>query len=186
MSGELSDSDLDSLFTEALGSVFAQGGTVAGCALKPGPVLILPPDLTRIHSRAGFLTGIACRELARCGRRDLYLGAIMPALGTHRPLTPPEIAYMFPGCPPDKFIPHLWRKDTVELGRIEAEWVESAFGGHGGGRGGHGGGSRRAISMDWRVQVNRLLPSGANGRSCRYGKSCKKYLCGNGRRRSDT
>jgi hypothetical protein len=97
--------------------------------LTPGPVLILPPDLTRIHSRGGPLTGVVCRFLetqSRVGRR-WSLGAIMPALGTHRPLSPEETARMFPDCPADKFLPHRWREDTVELGRLEADWVETAF-----------------------------------------------------------
>jgi hypothetical protein len=73
----------------------------------------------------------------------------MPALGTHRPLTPEEIAFMFPACPPDTFLPHKWREDTVELGRLESGWVEAAFGSSGG-----------QFRSDWPVQVNRILLNG--------------------------
>jgi hypothetical protein len=159
--------------------------------LKPGPVLILPPDLTRIHSRAGTLTGTVCRELEKhssetAGIRDRWsLGAIVPALGTHRPLNPEEIARMFPRCPAEMFLPHQWRDDTVELGRLRADWVAAVFSGQSPGDsprakegalvfGGHtptdhsgtqGGGRAkspvdRAYYMDWPVQVNRLLRDG--------------------------
>jgi nickel-dependent lactate racemase len=123
-----------------------RGMALAGSAQRrgPGPVLILPPDLTRIHSKAGLLTGAACRELEE--RRNWSLGAIMPALGTHRPLGPDETAFMFPLCPVEKFLPHRWREDAVELGRIGAEWVEAAFG-------------PVRYRGDFPVQVNRLLLS---------------------------
>lgn len=110
----------------------------------PGPVLVLPPDLTRIHSKAGLLTGAACRELE--GRKNWNLGAIMPALGTHRPLGPDEIAFMFPRCPAEKFLPHRWREDPAELGRIGTEWVRAVFG-------------PVRYRGDFPVQVNRLLLS---------------------------
>jgi nickel-dependent lactate racemase len=58
---------------------------------------------------------------------------------------------MFPGCPADKFVPHAWREDTVELGRIEADWVQAAFGGGG------------AFHLDFPVQVNRILREGLYG-----------------------
>jgi nickel-dependent lactate racemase len=112
-----------------------------------GTVLIIPPDLTRIHSRAGFLTGVICREIA--ANKEWTLGGIMPALGTHRPLTPEEIAVMFPRCPQDAFITHRWRQDAVELGRIPADWVETNFGGG------------EQFRMDFPVQVSRFLLPGS-------------------------
>ena len=57
-------------------------------------VLILPPDMTRLHSWAGFLT---C-ELYEQLHRDADL-AILPAVGTHLPMTADELAHMFPGLP---------------------------------------------------------------------------------------
>jgi hypothetical protein len=68
---------------------------------------------------------------------------------------------MFPRCPADKFLPHLWRSDTVELGRLEAPWVEARF------SAGPGGGPELpagAFALDWPVQVNRALREGLNGR----------------------
>jgi nickel-dependent lactate racemase len=89
----------------------------------------------------------------------------MPALGTHRPLGPEEIAFMFPACPPDKFLPHRWREDTVELGRLESGWVEAAFtgpdtGGQDTGKRGAGGLSGETFRGGWPVQVNRILRDG--------------------------
>ncbi|GHV85507.1 hypothetical protein AGMMS50230_11150 [Spirochaetia bacterium] len=176
MNKTFTDDELARELTRVLQNVFAVRESPEGLSqdnlppgrLTPGPVLILPPDLTRIHSRAGFLTGIVCKHLAGADvaqqtqnrtAPNLYrLGAIMPALGTHRPLTPAELQRMFPGCPADKFLPHRWREDTVELGRIESEWVAAAFGAVGTGQ---------PVKLDespfytsWPVQVNRLLRDG--------------------------
>ena len=152
----LLDNELDALFTQALCRALddlEQGAPIAGPAQSrgPGSVLIIPPDITRIHSRAGLVSGAAYRELN--ARKGWSLGAIMPALGTHRPLGPEEIASMFPDCPADTFIPHNWRDDTVELGRLEAGWVETAFSG---GREQGGG----PFHMSFPVQVNRALRDG--------------------------
>lgn len=65
-------------------------------------VLLLPPDITRMHSRAGILT---------CAAWDFYgnrVTDILPATGTHEPMTPREIATMFPGVPPSLFRVHNW------------------------------------------------------------------------------
>ena len=131
---DLGDEEVDFLFSEALSAALKN-------AKGKGPVLILPPDITRFHSRAGFLTDIAARVL---GER---LGAVMPALGTHMPMTSEEIGRMFPKTPQEKFRVHDWRNDIVTLGRIEGSWVENATGGK--------------VSYDWPVQVNKLLLEGS-------------------------
>ena len=133
---DLSDREIDELFSEALSR--AQDDVDSR-----GKVLLLPPDGTRFHSRAGFLTDVAARELAADGDR---LGAVMPALGTHMAMTGAEIARMFPRTPLDKFRPHDWRNDVVELGRLEADWVEKAMGG--------------AVRYDYPAQVNRTVRDG--------------------------
>jgi nickel-dependent lactate racemase len=167
----LSDGELDSLFKEALGRALGdleRGAPIAGPAQSrgPGSVLIIPPDITRIHSRAGLVTGAACRELNI--RKGWSLGAILPALGTHRPLGPEEIAGMFPRCPADTFIPHNWRDDTVELGRLEAGWVETAFSG---GREQGGG----PFYTDFPVQVNRILRDGPGSGVRRTGEDARPF-----------
>ena len=130
---DLSDQELDELFSEALSKALKNIGTA-------GKVIILPPDGTRFHSYAGYLTDIACRELG--GR----LGAVMPALGTHAPMKKDEIKLMFPHSPLDKFRVHDWRNDVVELGRLEEEWVANA--------------TKGAVRYDWPVQVNKALRDG--------------------------
>ncbi|MDR0598574.1 MAG: D-mannonate epimerase [Treponema sp.] len=164
----LSGADLDRELSRTLENLFTSG-MAAGLHAPPpapGPVLILPPDITRIHSRAGLLTAAVCRYLDLTRRSNpntgWRLGAIMPALGTHRPLLPAEIALMFPRCPPERFLPHRWREDTVELGRLPADWVEAAF------KDGENSQvpRRRGESpfyTDWPVQVNRLLRDGLSG-----------------------
>src|SRR3954471_13571457 len=67
-------------------------------------VLILPPDITRFHSGAGPLTGVLHERLH--GSADV---AILPAVGTHVPMTADEIGRMFPGVPRTRFHAHDWR-----------------------------------------------------------------------------
>jgi len=136
---DLPDEHAESLFLQALGQALADVGLSAG---KSGKVLILPPDITRLHSRAGFFTDIAFRELTSLGIEV----TVMPALGTHIPLTDTELERMFPCTPRQFFRVHDWRNEVVELGRIEKEWVEKTTLG--------------AVSYDWPVQVNKLLLEG--------------------------
>ena len=56
-------------------------------------VLILPPDYTRYHSKAGFLTQICYAYYTACGATV----DILPTLGTHRAMTREEAADMFGG-----------------------------------------------------------------------------------------
>ena len=53
-------------------------------------VLILPPDFTRYHSNAGLLTNLYYHELTRRGAKV----DIMPALGTHAPMTEAQLNEM--------------------------------------------------------------------------------------------
>ncbi|HCM26103.1 MAG TPA: D-mannonate epimerase [Treponema sp.] len=142
---DLPDAEIDSLFSDALARALAETGTGS----HDGDVLILPPDGTRFHSKAGFITDIAARELGFAGREGRHgrrLGAVMPALGTHVPMSAEEIRRMFPLTPVSLFRPHNWRTDVVELGRLDADFVGKATGG--------------AVRYDWPVQVNRALRDG--------------------------
>ena len=58
--------------------------SLAGRSLKK--VLILPPDFTRFHSNAGFITNVYYHALTE---RDVQVD-ILPALGTHVPMTEPQ------------------------------------------------------------------------------------------------
>ncbi len=103
-------------------------------------VLLVPPDQTRLHSRAGELTGMAWE----------YYGSavtdILPALGTHTPMGPSEINRMFPGIPHKLFRDHNWRKDVITLGEVEAEYVREVCEG--------------MLSYPWPAQMNRLILEG--------------------------
>ncbi len=105
-------------------------------------VLALPPDYTRYHSFAGILTCIA----------DNYLGNrltdIMPALGTHTPMTEHEINSMYPGINKAKFRVHNWRKDVVTLGEVPGEYLNEISDGK--------------IDYSWPAQVNRLVANGGH------------------------
>jgi len=133
---DLSDGELDELFSGALSKAIADQD-------ESGPVIILPPDITRFHSRAGYLTGIATRVLSD------RLGAVLPALGTHMAITAAERERMFPDVPADKFLVHDWRNDVTELGRLDASRVEEICEG--------------AVRYDWPVQVNKLLQKSGSG-----------------------
>ena len=139
---DIPDSEIDAQFSRSLAQACSEAAPVSS-------VLLIPPDITRFYSRAGFLTCIACRELANAG----ISVTVLPALGTHIPLTDAERERMYPGIPGSLFRVHDWRNDVVELDRIEREWVENITAG--------------AVSYDWPVQVNKLLRDGLpSGEGC--------------------
>lgn len=105
-----------------------------------GKVLVLPPDITRYHSKAGEITGYAY---------DYYkkrITHILPALGTHSPMMANEITRMFEGIPHGLFHVHDWRNDIETLGTVPSEYIEQISGG--------------LVNYDWEVQVNKLLLHG--------------------------
>ena len=82
-------------------------------------VLLLPPDFTRGHSQAGLIVQILYRMLAPKTQVD-----IMPALGTHVPLSRDERLEMFgPDIPEKRFLVHNWRTDVVKIGEVPASYV---------------------------------------------------------------
>ncbi len=103
-------------------------------------VLVLPPDITRFYSRAGELTEMAWRYY-RDGLTD-----VLPALGTHFPMTEPEIVRMFGAVPTDLFRRHDWRTGVSTLGRVPAEFVNEV--------------SEGRVNYDWPAQVAKLLVEG--------------------------
>ena len=88
-------------------------------------VLILPPDFTRFHSNAGFITSFCYRLLTERGVNV----DVLPALGTHVPVSETQWKTMFGDIPFEKMIVHNWRTDVVKLGNIPAEAVEEISGG---------------------------------------------------------
>jgi len=101
-------------------------------------VLLVPPDITRMHSWAGFLTVTLYEKL-----RDKAELAILPALGTHAPMTAEEMDRMFPGVPHSLFRVHDWRNGVASLGDIPAAFMRAISGGK--------------ITTPLRVEVDRIL-----------------------------
>ncbi len=91
--------------------------SVEGKQLKK--VLLLPPDYTRMYSGAGVITA-AYYELLK----DTCEVDIMPALGTHEPMTREEsLAFFGEGVPFERLIVHNWRRDVVKIGEVPASFV---------------------------------------------------------------
>ena len=65
-------------------------------------VLIIPPDFTRFHSNAGYITQVYYRLLTERGVEV----DIMPALGTHVPVSESQWKTMFGDIPYSKML-HL-------------------------------------------------------------------------------
>ena len=53
---DISDTQAEKFFIPVLDAALADSGAGQG-----GNVLLIPPDITRFHSRAGLFTCIACR-----------------------------------------------------------------------------------------------------------------------------
>jgi len=107
---------------------------------RKNKVLAVPPDYTRLPSRSGELTEFAWQYYAE------KLTDVLPALGTHSPMTEQQISHMFGSTPHDLFRVHDWRNDVLTLGYVPGEYVSEVSGG--------------AVDYPWPVQVNKLLEEG--------------------------
>lgn len=109
---------------------------------KKKKVLVVPPDFTRFHSKAGEVTSL----LYKYYRESLT--DILPALGTHNAMTDVELDTMFKGVPKELFRVHDWRKDVVTVGTVPGEFVSEITGG--------------ALDYSWPAQLNRLIYNGGH------------------------
>jgi nickel-dependent lactate racemase len=105
-------------------------------------VLAVPPDFTRFHSQAGPLT---CLVHEYYGDR---LTDVLPALGTHSPMTPEQLHEMFPTVPADRFRVHNWRTGINTVGTVPAEFVRTV--------------SEGAVEFPWPAQVANLIAEGGH------------------------
>ena len=103
-------------------------------------VLVVPPDQSRAHSRAGELTRYAWEYY---GDR---LQAVLPALGTHTAMQPEQIERMFGAVPQELFRVHHWRTDVETVGEVPAEFIRQQ--------------SEGKLDYAWPAQVNRLVANG--------------------------
>lgn len=100
-------------------------------------VLALPPDHTRLNSFAGPITEMVYNYFGD------KLTDIMPALGTHVPMSDEQLDMMFGNIPHSLFRVHDWRNDVVTIGEVPKEYVEEI--------------SEGKLSFSWPAQVNKLL-----------------------------
>jgi nickel-dependent lactate racemase len=105
-------------------------------------VLVVPPDFTRFHSRAGDLTTLIYNYY-----RD-KLKDILPALGTHAQMSENQINEMFKGVPKDLFRTHDWRRDVVTIGTVPGEYISNITDG--------------ALDYSWPAQLNKLVFNGGH------------------------
>ena len=108
----------------------------------PKKVLLLPPDFTRMYSGAGKITAFYYEML-----KDTCDVDVMPALGTHVPMTEEECRTFFLGVVPyEKLIVHKWREDVVKIGEVPAEFVSEV--------------SEGLVNEKIDVEVNKRIVSG--------------------------
>ena len=105
-------------------------------------VLVVPPDCTRFHSRAGELTSFIYKYY-----KD-SLKDILPALGTHSPMTDIQLNDMFRGVSKSLFRVHDWRKDVVTVGTVPSEFISQISDG--------------TLNYSWPAQVNNLVFNGGH------------------------
>ncbi len=122
----------ESILREAVGKI---GG-------RQKKILLLPPDLTRFNSNAGEISAILYKMLSPSAQID-----IMPALGTHAPMTEHEIRTMFGNeIPLDRFKIHDWRRSLIHLGDVPGNLVKEW--------------SEGKLDYSVRIEVNKILFDG--------------------------
>ena len=110
---------------------------------KLGPrtkVLAVPPDYTRVASRAGELTRYAWDYFGE------NLRAVLPAVGTHHAMSAEQITAMFGNVPQVLFQAHKWREDVETIGIVPGKFVCEQ--------------SEGKLDYEWPAQVNRLISRG--------------------------
>ncbi len=113
-------------------------------------VLAVPPDFTRLHSKAGLLTEFSWEYYGRA------MTDVLPALGTHKAMTDNEIASMYGATPRSLFRVHDWRNDVVTLGEVPGEFVREV--------------SEGKVDYPWPAQVNKLLRDGGHDLILSFGQ----------------
>jgi nickel-dependent lactate racemase len=127
---------------ELAASVCDLAGEIVGTGARR--VLLVPPDQTRLHSRAGEIVA----KLAGLLDGDIERVDVMPALGTHQPLGPDESRLMFgDAIDPGSLLHHRWRDDVTTIGELPADEVDDVVG--------------RSLGLALPFAVNRALVDGS-------------------------
>jgi len=129
--------DVKGLSLESMKRSFFKGLEAIG---KRERVLLVPPDITRLHGLGGTLAVWAVEYYGKAVKE------ILPALGTHVAMTDEELDIMFPGVDKALFSVHDWRNDVVTIGTVPAEHIEKL--------------SEGKLYYPWKAQVNKRLVSG--------------------------
>jgi nickel-dependent lactate racemase len=87
-------------------------------------VLLLPPDLTRMHSGAGRVTETIYNALATTCEVH-----VIPTLGQHVPHTEEENRRMFGSIPNNKIHAHDWLAGVTRVGIVPASMITETTGG---------------------------------------------------------
>lgn len=110
-------------------------------------VMIVPPDFTRSHSQAGMITEMISDHynFPSCSKPKID---ILPALGTHAPMTDTQIRAMFGTKLADHakecFHDHDWRNDVETIGCVPADMVKNATEG-------------KLLDKEWPAQLNKKV-----------------------------
>lgn len=127
--GSLSKEDLKQGLYEALNKLGSKKKVVA-----------VPPDITRFHSHAGILTEYTWEYYKE------KLTDVLPAIGTHYPMTEKEIGLMFGKVPKSLFRVHDWKSGLETLGIVPADYIKKISG--------------NAVDYPIPIQVDKLLVEG--------------------------
>ena len=156
------ETDIQSKINEFL-SILVSDHFSSEKSKEPLSVLIIPPDYTRFHSQGGKITRFIHDFFANDNCKVAANITILPALGTHAPMTLDQIEKMF-GSKLSKaaestsssltdnrcdtsFVVHNWRKDVVTIGHVPAEYVTKATNGF-------------LTDTPWPAQLNKLVWEG--------------------------
>ncbi len=130
----------DNITTAEKREALAQALKAIGRPLRK--VLVLPPDHTRLNSDAGELTRLLYELLSPNAEVD-----IMPALGTHSPMTEAQLRMMFgESIPLARFKVHDWRNGIRQVGEVPGKLIQEWSGG--------------LVDYSVRIEVNNLLFAG--------------------------
>ena len=160
---DLSPQQLKDLLVESLAKLGARNN-----------VLAVPPDQSREHSQAGELTRYAWEHY---GDR---LKAVLPAIGTHTPMRPDQIAHMFGDMPQGSFpraqLAHGYRDAGRGAGGVHPRAV-------GGQAELHLAGAGEQAHLAGRLRPDSLDRPGGAARSDRHGQLHQEHSRRHGRAR---
>ncbi len=113
---------------------------------QPEKILVLPPDITRLPSDAGQLTRILYQKWYQRSKSNGRRFDILPAIGTHSPMTQKQIETMFGSLEKATFYNHDWRNGLQRLGEVPAEFVREV--------------SRGKVNYGISVEINQRITQG--------------------------